>query len=155
MAGPQPVHPRKASLRAPSGPTLAIVPAATTPQPKISALQAKEDQMHELALELGFFCTRSSSYKVDLATRIASSLRNRSGSAVYQSVAISISHIPLEFCFQTFALATQELPTSGGTTTWTMATMDQTMQVFGSIFQAADLSCSGASKALKSPSEKL
>ena len=109
--------------------------------------------MHELALELGFFCTKSSSYKVDLATRIASSLRNRSGSAVYQSVAISISHIPLEFCFQTFALATQELPTSGGTTTWTMATMDQTMQVFGSIFQAADLSCSGASKALKSPSE--
>lgn len=109
--------------------------------------------MHELALELGYFCTKATSYKVDLAAKIASSLRNRSGSAVYQSVAISIPHIPLEFCFQTFAFAKQELPTTQGTTTWTVATMDQTTQVFGSVFQAGDLSCSGASKALKSPSE--
>ena len=109
--------------------------------------------MHALALELGFFCTRTSTFKVDLVTRIASSLRNRSGSAVYQSAAISVPHFPLEFCFQTFAFATQGLPTTGGITTWTMWTMDQISQVFGSLFQGSGLSCSGASKALKSPSE--
>ena len=43
--------------------------------------------------------------------------------------------------------------TKPGTTTWTIPGMDETNQVFGYIFGAATPSCSGASKAIRSPSE--
>ena len=109
--------------------------------------------MHALALELGYFCTPTAAYMVDLATAIAASMRPRSGIMVYQSAAISVPNFPLELARQTFAFATQDLLTSARTTTWTIPTMDQTAQVFGSIFQDAGPSCSGASKVLKTASE--
>ena len=74
----------------------------TMPQRKVSSWQRKVDQMHELALDLGYFCTSAVSYKVDLASTIASSIRPRSGTSVYQSVAISLANVPLEFARQTF-----------------------------------------------------
>ena len=123
------------------------------PQPKVSTLQRKVDQMHQLALELGYFCTSAVSYQKDLASTIASSIRPRSGTLVYQSVAISLANIPLEFARQTFFFATQEPETVLGTTTWTVPAMDNTSAVFGFIFQDASPSCTGASKAFKTPSE--
>ena len=148
-------HPRKASLRErkqapPAETTLMVVP-----QPKITSQQRKIDQMHALANELGYFCTSATSYLKDLAGSIASSIRPRSGTAVYQSVDISLHNIPLQFCHQTFMFATQEPETKPGTTTWTIPGMDETNHVFGYIFGAATPSCSGASKAIRSPSESV
>ena len=54
---------------------------------------------------------------------------------------------------RTFALASLASETPASTTMWTVATMYQTAQVFGSIFQDAANSCSGASKAFKTASE--
>lgn len=125
----------------------------TMPQPKITSLQRKKDHMHALAAELGFFCTPATCYLKDLAGSIASSIRPRSGSAIYQSVAITLHNVPLQFCHQTFMFATQEPETKPGTTMWEIPGMDATLQVFGYIFGAATPSCSGASKALRSPSE--
>ena len=147
------MHPRKTSLRAISLPTHATKPVLTTIKPRATAQQIQEDQMHALALELGYFCTPTAAYMVDLATAIAASMRPRSGIMVYQSAAISVPNFPLELARQTFAFATQDLLTSARTTTWTIPTMDQTVQVFGSIFQDAGPSCSGASKVLKTASE--
>ena len=123
------------------------------PQRKVSSWQRKVDLMHELALDLGYFCTSAVSYKVDLASTIASSIRPRSGTSVYQSVAISLPNVPLEFARQTFFFATQEPDIVLGTTTWNVPMMDQTSAVFGFIFQDASPSCTGASKAFKTPSE--
>ena len=141
------------SLRANPAPVLATKPLETTTKPIVSSRQRKEDQMHALALELGYFCMPASLYLVDLATKIASSMRHRSASMVYQSVAISLPNFPLELARQTFAFASQDLETPTGTTTWRVDTMAQTTQVFGCIFQDAGTTCSGASKALKTPSE--
>jgi len=146
-------HPRKASLREHKQPAPAETTLTAMPQPKISSLQRQIDHMHALAEELGFFCTPATSYLKDLAGSIASSIRPRSGSMVYQSVAITLPNVPLQFCHQTFMFATQEPETKKGTTTWTIPGIDETLQVFGYIFGAATPSCSGASKALKSPSE--
>ena len=125
----------------------------TSIKPRVTSQQIQEDQMHALALRLGFFCTPSATYRVNLATAIAASMRPRSGSMVYQCAAISLPNFPLELARQTFAFATQDLSTPAGTTTWTIPTMDKTMQVFGSIFLDAGPSCSGASKVLKTASE--
>ena len=147
------MHPRKTSLRVISRPTPALMPAVTTIKPRVTSQQIHEDQMHALALRLGFFCTPSATYRVNLATAIAASMRPRSGSMVYQCAAISLPNFPLELARQTFAFATQDLSTPAGTTTWTIPTMDKTMQVFGSIFLDSGPSCSGASKVLKTASE--
>ena len=72
---------------------------------------------------------------------------------MYQSVAISLPNVPLEFARQTFFFATQEPDIVLGTTTWNVPMMDQTSAVFGFIFQDASPSCTGASKAFKTPSE--
>ena len=147
------MHPRKTSLRLNSLPTRAVMPAVTTIKPRVTSQQIQEDKMHALALELGFFCTPSATYMVNLATAIGASMRHRSGSMVYQSAAISLANFPLELARQIFAFATQDSSTPAGTTTWTITTMDQTLQVFSSIFLDAGPSCSGASKVLKTASE--
>ena len=153
LAGQAMVHPRKSSLRVRTRPVPATITHMTTRKQIITSQQRKEDEMHALALELGFFCTPSVTYRVTLATAIAASMRPRSGSMVYQCAAISLPNFPLELARQTFAFATQDLSTPAGTTTWTIPTMDHTMQVFGSIFLDAGPSCSGASKVLKTASE--
>ena len=153
VAGQTTDQPCKRSLRERKQPAPAETTLTAMPQPKISSLQLKREQMHAMAAELGFFCTPATSYLKDLAGTIASSIRPRSGKAVYQSVAITLPNVPLGFCHQAFAFATQEPETKPGTTKWTIPGMDQTLQVFGYIFGVATPSCSGASKALKSPSE--
>ena len=62
------MHPRKTSLRAISLPTHATTPVVTTIKPRATAQQIQEDQMHALALELGYFCTPTAAYMVDLST---------------------------------------------------------------------------------------
>ena len=108
--------------------------------------------MHELALDLGFFCTPRTPFLIDLATRITAAIRQRSAGQVYQSAALSLSNFPLEFAREIFALASQDFATPAGTTTWRLESMDQISQVFGSIFEAASPYCTGASKAFKSSS---
>jgi hypothetical protein len=123
-----------------------------TKKPHATTQQVKEDQMHLLALDLGFFCTPATTFLVDLAARIAAAIRPRAASEVYQSAAFSLQNFPLELARQVFAFASQDSGTPEGTTTWTMETMDQILQVFGSIFEAGGPFCTGASKAFKTPS---
>ena len=53
------MHPRKTSLRVISRPTPARMPVVTSIKPRVTSQQIQEDQMHALALRLGFFCTPS------------------------------------------------------------------------------------------------
>ena len=147
------MHPRKTSLHANPQPVLATKPLITTKKLTKTARQAKEDRMHALAQELGFFCTATGAYMVDLATTIARSIRARSSTAVYQSAVTFLPNFPLELARATFAFASPDSETRPGTTTWFVSTMDQTSQVFGSIFEDGAQWCSGASKAFKSASE--
>ena len=128
------------------------MPLMNTRKPLVTSQQRKEDKIHELALDLGFFCTPRAPFLIDLATRIAASIRQRAAGQVYQSAAFSLPNFPLELERETFALASQDFGTPAGTTTWRLESMDQTSQVFGSIFEAAGPYCTGASKAFKSPS---
>ena len=89
----------------------------TTAKQLASARQLKEDKMHELALDLGFFCTPRTPFLIDLATRITAAIRQRSAGQVYQSAALSLSNFPLEFAREIFALASQDFATPAGTTT--------------------------------------
>ena len=123
------------------------------PKPIVTSHQRKVDEMHAMALELGYFCTPSTDYLTNLATRIASSMVTRGSKFVYQSAALSLESFPLELARQTFAFGTTDPTTPSGTTTWRMATMAQTQLVFGSIFEDGPAFCMGASKAFKTASE--
>ena len=109
--------------------------------------------MHAMAHELGYFCRPASVFLQDLVTRIAMCLKNRLGLMVYQTVGLSTENFPLELAYQTFAMASRQPSTSRGTTTWLCETMDQTNEVFGSLFEEFHNKCVGASKPLQSPSE--
>ena len=116
MAEQSTLHPRKTSLRALAKPKSAIETLAPKPKEIIRARRRKEDAMHALALELGYFCTPSSEFLSNLAFRIASSIVTRGGKFVYQSAAFSIQGFPLELARQTLALAATDLDTPEGTT---------------------------------------
>lgn len=153
MAGQIRIHPRKRSLRAKAKLASATKPLPTTPKPIVTQRRLKEDKMHALALELGYFCQPATTFLVDLATRTAAAIRPRGSKFVYQSAAYSMESFPLELARQTFAMASVDSATPPGTTTWRMETMWQTALVFASIFTDGPSSCSGASKAFKSNSE--
>ena len=109
--------------------------------------------MHELAYELGFFCAPATTFMVDLASKIAVHLKNRSGKVVYQSAAFSMENFPLELARQAFAMASVSPSTSPTTTTWTVTTQAQVQLVFGSIFEDHHAFCAGASKAIQTKSQ--
>ena len=119
----------------------------------VTSRERKIQAMHELAHELGFFCSPGTTYLVDLATRTAAHMKNRMGKVVYQAAAFSMESFPLELARQTFAMATVKQSTPQGTTTWTVDSMAQTQLVFGSIFEDYHDYCSGASKALQTASQ--
>ena len=153
MAGHSKSLARKASLRAPITAVTAPSPSPAIARTIRSATDRKIDEMHAMAHELGYFCRPASVFLQDLATRVAMCLKNRLGTMVYQTVCLSTENFPLELAHQTFAMASMQPSTSQGTTTWLCETMDQTNQVFGSIFEEFHDKCVGASKPLQSPSE--
>jgi hypothetical protein len=90
---------------------------------------------------------------IDLASKVAGHMKNRSGLVVYQSAAFSMESFPLELARQAFAMATVSQSTQPGTTTWSVETMAQVQLVFGSIFEDNHDSCAGASKAIQTKSQ--
>ena len=147
------MHPRKQSLRpkTPLPPAMKLI--ETRRKRIVTSQQVQEDKMHALALELGYFCVPTSSFMIDLSTRVTAAIRQRAAQEVYQTAAFSLQSFPVELARRTFALASLDPSTPDGTTTWTVKTMAQTAQVFGCIFEDGGPWCTGASKAFKSASE--
>ena len=131
----------------------APAPTATHSRSIVTSHARKLEAMHELAYELGFFCAPATTFMVDLASKIAVHLKNRSGKVVYQSAAFSMENFPLELARQAFAMASVSPSTSPATTTWTVATQAQVQLVFGSIFEDHHAFCAGASKAIQTKSQ--
>ena len=57
----------------------APAPTATSSRSIVTSHARKLEAMHELAYELGFFCAPATTFMVDLASKIAVHLKNRSG----------------------------------------------------------------------------
>ena len=147
------MHPRKQSLRpkTPLPPAMKLI--ETKRKQIVTSRQRQEDKMHALALKLGYFCVPTSSFMIDLSTRVTAAIRQRAAQEVYQTAAFSLQSFPVELARRTFALASLDPSTPDSTTTWTVKTMAQTAQVFGCIFEDGGPWCTGASKAFKSASE--
>ena len=139
---------RKAILK-----PLALAPPAAKRRAIMTAQERKVEAMHRLAQELGYFCAPATTFMIDLASKVAGHMKNRSGLVVYQSAAFSMESFPLELARQAFAMATVSQSTQPGTTTWSVETMAQVQLVFGSIFEDNHDSCAGASKAIQTKSQ--
>jgi hypothetical protein len=73
---------RKAILK-----PLALAPPAAKRRAIMTAQERKVEAMHRLAQELGYFCAPATTFMIDLASKVAGHMKNRSGLVVYQSAA--------------------------------------------------------------------
>ena len=123
------------------------------PKMALGKTRAEEEFMRQ-ALALGYGVTPVTKLYLELAQGIASRLINRKGEEVYQSVAFSILNFPLSVLMTIFPEDLLILD-SPGTKTWRLSKVEHVATILGPLLQEhSSLMCVGASRALKTASER-
>lgn len=119
----------------------------------LKMMTREETQLMEMAHRLGYALTPVIKLRRELAQAIASRMINRTGENVYQSAAFSITNFPLSV-LQELLPALLLTKDSNGTKTWSLTSAAVVASYLGPLMQEMIGMCGGASRALKTASER-
>ena len=133
-----------------------VAPPPPPPAPIVPKTQEEQlAEFFEMATSLGFSVTPTERYEKEIGLSIATRLRSREGTQVYQTLTYPLQSIPRRAAEQIFpeCLVTEETPT---TKKWEATTyVEACMFLPRLLSRASDFYCAGLTRGLKTESERV